>query len=116
MEGAPPVANQIDLFMHFLGASRDGLVARLVEMDKLSSSESILNLPLGSWVALVTWLMLWGKLKVFGLASCHSPFSHIACSTTLGHNLLQHVKMSFGTVGNVLVLTKRSWHIGCPSY
>jgi hypothetical protein len=26
------------LFMHFLGASRDGLVARPVEMDKLSSS------------------------------------------------------------------------------
>jgi hypothetical protein len=39
MEGAPPVANQIDLFMHFLGVSRDGLVARPVEMDKLSSSE-----------------------------------------------------------------------------
>jgi hypothetical protein len=39
MEGAPPVANQIDLFMHFLGASRDGLVARPVEMDKLSSSD-----------------------------------------------------------------------------
>ena len=38
MEGAPPVANQIDLFMHFLGASRDGLVARPVEMDKFSSS------------------------------------------------------------------------------
>jgi hypothetical protein len=38
MEGAPPVANQNDLFMHFLGASRDGLVARPVEMDKLSSS------------------------------------------------------------------------------
>ena len=38
MEGAPLVANQIDLFMHFLGASRDGLVARPVEMDKLSSS------------------------------------------------------------------------------
>ena len=38
MEGAPPVANQIDLFMHFLGASRDGLVARPVEMDKISSS------------------------------------------------------------------------------
>ena len=34
----PPVANQIDLFMHFWGASRDGLVARPVEMDKLSSS------------------------------------------------------------------------------
>jgi hypothetical protein len=34
----PPVANQIDLFMHFLGASRDDLVARPVEMDKLSSS------------------------------------------------------------------------------
>ena len=41
MEGAPPVANQIDLFMHFLGASRDGLVARPVEMDKLSSSVTI---------------------------------------------------------------------------
>jgi hypothetical protein len=39
MEGAPPVANQIDLFMHFLGASRDGQVARPVEMDKLSSSD-----------------------------------------------------------------------------
>ena len=38
MEGAPPVANQIDLLMHFLGASRDGLVARPVDMDKLSSS------------------------------------------------------------------------------
>ena len=34
----PPVANQIDLFMHFWGASRDGLVARTVEMDKFSSS------------------------------------------------------------------------------
>ena len=41
MEGAPPVANQIDLFMHFLGASCDGLVARLVEMDKLSSSATL---------------------------------------------------------------------------
>jgi hypothetical protein len=39
MEGARTVANQIDLFMHFLGVSRDGLVARPVEMDKLSSSE-----------------------------------------------------------------------------
>jgi hypothetical protein len=38
MEGAPPVANKIDLFMHFLGVSCDGLVARPVEMDKLSSS------------------------------------------------------------------------------
>ena len=38
MEGAPPVANQIDLFMHFLGASDDGLVERRVEMDKISSS------------------------------------------------------------------------------
>ena len=38
MEGAPPVANQIDLFMHFLGASHDGLVKRPVEMDKISSS------------------------------------------------------------------------------
>jgi hypothetical protein len=39
MEGAPPVANQIDLFMHFLGASRDGLVARRVDLDTISSSE-----------------------------------------------------------------------------
>jgi hypothetical protein len=38
MEGAPPVANQIDLFMHFHGVSRNGQVARPVEMDKLSSS------------------------------------------------------------------------------
>ena len=38
MEGAPPVANQIDLFMHFLGAGEDGLVKRPVEMDKISSS------------------------------------------------------------------------------
>jgi hypothetical protein len=36
MEGAPPVANQIDLFMHFPGVSRNGQVARPVEMDKLS--------------------------------------------------------------------------------
>jgi hypothetical protein len=40
MEGAPPVANQIDLFMHFLGASRDGLVARRVDLDTISSSAS----------------------------------------------------------------------------
>ena len=39
MEGAPPVANQIDLFMHFLGDSVDGLVERRVEMDKISSSD-----------------------------------------------------------------------------
>jgi hypothetical protein len=38
MEGAPPVANQIDLFMHYLGASRDGLVARRVDLDMISSS------------------------------------------------------------------------------
>ena len=38
MEGAPPVANQIDLFMHFLGASRNGLVARRVDLDTISSS------------------------------------------------------------------------------
>jgi hypothetical protein len=38
MEGAPPIANQIDLFMHFLGASRDGLVARRVDLDTISSS------------------------------------------------------------------------------
>jgi hypothetical protein len=36
----PPVANQIDLFMHFLGASRDGLVARRVHLDTISSSDS----------------------------------------------------------------------------
>jgi hypothetical protein len=40
MEDAPPVANQIDLFMHFLGASRDGLVARRVDLDMISSSDS----------------------------------------------------------------------------
>jgi hypothetical protein len=39
MEGAPPIANQIDLFMHFLGASRNGLVARRVDLDTISSSE-----------------------------------------------------------------------------
>jgi len=38
MKGAPLVANQIDLFMHFLGASRDGLVARRVDLDTISSS------------------------------------------------------------------------------
>jgi len=37
MEGAPPVANQIDLFMHFLGESPDGLVARRVDLDTISS-------------------------------------------------------------------------------
>ena len=45
MEGAPPVANQIDLFMHFLGASEDGLVKRPVEMDKISSSVALRLLP-----------------------------------------------------------------------
>ena len=44
MEGAPPVANQIDLFMHFLGDSLDGLVKRPIEMDKISSSDMISNL------------------------------------------------------------------------
>jgi hypothetical protein len=44
MEGAPPVANQIDLFMHFLGASRDGLVARRVDLDTISSSDIITQL------------------------------------------------------------------------
>jgi hypothetical protein len=44
MEGAPRVANQIDLFMHFLGASRDGLVARRVDMDTISSSVGCLNI------------------------------------------------------------------------
>jgi hypothetical protein len=28
------------LFMHFLGASRDGLVARRVDLDTISSSDS----------------------------------------------------------------------------
>jgi hypothetical protein len=41
MEGAPPVANQIDLFMHFLGVSRDGLVARRVDLDTISSSDTL---------------------------------------------------------------------------
>jgi hypothetical protein len=41
MEGAPPVANQIDLFMHFLGVSRNGLVARRVDLDTISSSVRI---------------------------------------------------------------------------
>jgi hypothetical protein len=35
----PPIANQIGLFMHFLGASRDGLVARRVDLDTISSTE-----------------------------------------------------------------------------
>jgi hypothetical protein len=39
VEGARPVANQIDLFMHFLGVSRDGLVARRVDLDTISSSD-----------------------------------------------------------------------------
>jgi hypothetical protein len=34
----PPGANQIDLFMHFLGVSRNGLVARRVDLDTISSS------------------------------------------------------------------------------
>jgi hypothetical protein len=38
MEGAPLGANQIDLFMHFLSASRDGLVTRRVDLDTISSS------------------------------------------------------------------------------
>jgi hypothetical protein len=45
MEDAPPVANQIDLFMHFLGASRDGLVARRVDLDTISSSVSLDGTP-----------------------------------------------------------------------
>jgi hypothetical protein len=36
--GYLPGANQIDLFMHFLGSSRDGLVARRVDLDTISSS------------------------------------------------------------------------------
>src|ERR1700738_494005 len=38
MEGAPPVGNQIDFVMPFLGDSVDVLVERRVEMDKISSS------------------------------------------------------------------------------
>jgi hypothetical protein len=45
MEGAPPDANQIDLFMHFLGASRDGLVARRVDLDTISPKFHILRFP-----------------------------------------------------------------------
>ena len=37
-QGYLPGANQIDLFMHFLGASRDGLVARRVDLNTISSS------------------------------------------------------------------------------
>jgi hypothetical protein len=44
-KGAPPVTNQIDLFMHFPGMSRNGQVARPVEMDKLSSSVYCGGLP-----------------------------------------------------------------------
>ena len=48
MEGAPPPgANQIDLFMHFLGASRDGLVARRVDLDMISSSDRLMQAYLG---------------------------------------------------------------------
>jgi hypothetical protein len=39
--GYLPGANQIDLFMHFLGASRDGLVARRVDFDTISSSDRV---------------------------------------------------------------------------
>jgi hypothetical protein len=45
--GYLPGANQIDLFMHFLGASRYGLVARRVDLDTISSSESGLNWSFG---------------------------------------------------------------------
>ena len=41
--GYLPGANQIDLFMHFLGVIRDGLVARRVDLDTISSSESNIN-------------------------------------------------------------------------
>jgi hypothetical protein len=41
--GYLPGANQIDLFMHFLGASRDGLVARRVDLDTISSSDKMLS-------------------------------------------------------------------------
>jgi hypothetical protein len=48
----PPLANQIDLFMHFLGASRDGLVARRVDLDTISSRANSLGTYVGqmqSW-------------------------------------------------------------------
>ena len=48
MEGAPLVANQIDLFMHFLGASCDGLVARRVDLDTISSSVNKLGYNRGT--------------------------------------------------------------------
>jgi hypothetical protein len=38
MSGAPPVANKIYFFLNFLGASCDGLVARRVDLDTISSS------------------------------------------------------------------------------
>ena len=41
MEGVPPVANQIDLFMHFLGAIWVTVLMASVEMDKFSSSEKM---------------------------------------------------------------------------
>ena len=56
------VGGKIDLFMHFLGASRDGLVARLVEMDKLSSSDAwcaiayALEQPL--WDCRILWFIM----------------------------------------------------------
>jgi hypothetical protein len=34
------------LFMHFLGASRDGLVARRVDLDTISSSDGPLSTPI----------------------------------------------------------------------
>jgi len=56
MEGAPPVANQIDLFMHFLGASRDGLVARRVDLDTISSSDKCA--PPGRFIPFVPKILL----------------------------------------------------------
>jgi hypothetical protein len=46
----PPGVNQIDLFMHFLGASRDGLVTRRVDLDTISSSDNSYEEEMGSYM------------------------------------------------------------------
>ena len=72
---APPlVANQIDLFMHFLGASRDGLVARLVEMDKLSSSVKRMLALQFNWLPLA---LLWYFLALDSHALPHGSYQQI---------------------------------------
>jgi hypothetical protein len=66
MEGAPPVANQIDVFMHFLGASRDGLVARRVDLDTISSSViSMGDEAIIPPFYLITWAYGAGALRVW---------------------------------------------------